>query len=268
MDELDLQGAVVVVTGATRGIGRRAAVRFAAAGARVVVTGRSSTATPNPQLPGSVEQVAEELSAAGAEVHGVVADLAAPGGAQAVAAATLERFGRCDVLLANAAYMWSAPFLDAPARRFELAFRVNVLAVVELAQALLPGMLERGEGRVLAVSSGAALPLSQGGFTVYGSTKAALERLAGGLHMEFAARGVATNVLRIEEGVPTEMYELSTGAGGVAVPDAEMYSPEQVADTLVWMARRPTAWSGHCVDFAALRQAGVLPSRPLTAARD
>jgi NAD(P)-dependent dehydrogenase (short-subunit alcohol dehydrogenase family) len=269
MTELDLTGAVVVVTGATRGIGRRAARLFAEAGASVVVTGRSSDERPNASLPGSVQQVVAELGGSGAAVHGIVADLGKPEGARAVIDGTLERFGRCDVLLSNAAYMWSGGFVDSPLRRYELAFRVNVLAFIELAQAFLPGMLERGEGRVITVSSGAALPLGAGGFSVYGSTKAALERISGSVHVEYADRGIASNVLRIEEGVPTEMYQLSTTAGGVSVAAAEeMYSPEQVAEALVWMARRPAEWSGHCVDFAALRVAGVLPSRrpsrPLT----
>jgi hypothetical protein len=89
------------------------------------------------------------------------------------------------------------------------------VAFVQLVQGLVPGMLERRSGRVIAV----------------------------------------------DETVPTELYQLSEQLGAVAnpVPASQMYTPELVAEALVWMTRQPLEWSGRCVGFEDLRRAGVLP---------
>ncbi len=258
---MELEGAVVVVTGATRGIGRHAALRFAAAGAKVVVTGRSSVSSPHGALPGSVEATVDEVEASGGEVLGVVADLSAADGTREVVDRTLDRFGRCDVLVANAALMTTSPLLETPARRFLLAYQVNVVSVVELVQGFVPAMLERGSGRVISVSSGAAKWGGNPNFAVYGCSKAALERLNDAFHLELGGRGVTFNTLRIDETVPTEMYELSNRRGAVVRPvaHAAMYSPAQTAEAMVWMATQPDSWSGNCVGFGDLRTIGVLP---------
>src|SRR5579872_5702107 len=100
----ELRDAVAVVTGATRGIGRQVAFALARNGARVVAVGRTSDQAPNPVLPGTVEEVAAELVATGAEAIGVQADLADPEATQRIVDATLEWQSRCDVLVNNAAF--------------------------------------------------------------------------------------------------------------------------------------------------------------------
>ena len=107
--EVHLNGSVAVVTGATRGIGRQTAKMLAEAGSRVVVVGRSTAASPHRRLPGTVEEVTRELETLGAEVLGVPADLGRSGEVERVVDAVMSRFGRCDVLVSNAAFMWSAP---------------------------------------------------------------------------------------------------------------------------------------------------------------
>jgi citronellol/citronellal dehydrogenase len=261
MVPMHLNKAVVVVTGATRGIGRHVAAQCAHAGAQVVVTGRSSESSPEGPLPGSVEATIREIEGAGGEAHGIIADLGAPGGSAAVIDGTLDRFGRCDVLVANAAFMTTSPILDTPTRRYGLAYQVNVVSLVELVQGLVPAMLERGTGRVLSVSSGASLSTGNPSFSVYGASKAALERLNDSLHAELGGRGVAFNTLRIDETVPTEMYVLSNKRGAVSNPvaDESMYSPEQTAAAMLWMIDQAPDWSGNCVSFEDLRRLGVLP---------
>jgi NAD(P)-dependent dehydrogenase (short-subunit alcohol dehydrogenase family) len=110
---------VVVVTGATRGIGRGIADAFARRGDTLVIAGRSTDANPNKVgLPGTLEGVAGELRAAGSEVLTVNADLTRTDDAQKVVDATLDAFGVPDVLVNNAAATFIGPFLDVPTSRW------------------------------------------------------------------------------------------------------------------------------------------------------
>src|SRR5438105_2370297 len=155
---------VCVVTGAARGIGKAVAVAFAKRGARLVLVGRSTHASPNRGgLPGTLESVAAEAGGLGAEVVIVAADLSKPDEVDSVVNAPNERFGRCDVLVNNAAVSFLGNFLDVPVRRWHAVLSVNLLAAVSLIHSFLPGMLERGDGRILNVSSGAADTRTPGG---------------------------------------------------------------------------------------------------------
>ena len=107
-----LQGAVAVVTGATRGIGRATAEVLGRAGADVVVVGRSTRENPSELAPGTLDDVVEELTADGIQSLGVQADLTVPEQVDEVVAKTLEWRGRCDVLVNNVAYTSNRPILD------------------------------------------------------------------------------------------------------------------------------------------------------------
>ena len=197
----DLDGQVVLVTGATRGIGKASAIAFAVAGARLVLVGRSTDSAPNRGgLPGTLQSVAAEATALGAEVLTVAADLADPADVQRVVDETLERYGRCDVLVNNAAVSFVGPFLEVPARRWRPVIDVNLIAPVLLTHSLLPGMLERGKGSIINVTSGAAdtgthaevpqLP--------YAASKAGMNAMSFGLADQLAGTGVAVNLLAPE----------------------------------------------------------------------
>src|SRR5262249_36992398 len=101
-DGFTLDGAVAIVTGATRGIGRATAEVLGGAGAHVVVVGRSTRERPHRFSPGTVDDVAAELGAAGIDVLGVPADLTDPARVATIVDRTLEWRGRCDVLVNNA----------------------------------------------------------------------------------------------------------------------------------------------------------------------
>src|SRR5438067_2507218 len=108
-----MDGKVAVVTGAARGIGKAAAVAFGRAGASVVLVGRSTNDNPNRAgLPGTLEGVADELAGLGADVLSVAADLSNPEDVEHVIAAVDDRFGRCDVLVNNAALSFLGTFLE------------------------------------------------------------------------------------------------------------------------------------------------------------
>ncbi|HSS08434.1 MAG TPA: SDR family oxidoreductase, partial [Acidimicrobiales bacterium] len=195
-DDFELRGAVAVVTGATRGIGKQAAWALGRAGARLVIVGRTSAAAPNPQLPGTVEGVADELAAAGIDARGVQANLVDPADTERIVASTHEWYGRCDVLVNNAAYTSNGPMIEVPWRRWQSAFRVQVVAPLQLCQGFVPGMLERGGGRVVNISSGASTS-DMPNLALYSVSKLAMERWSEYMNLELGGRGVSFNTLRV-----------------------------------------------------------------------
>jgi citronellol/citronellal dehydrogenase len=145
-----------------------------------------------------------------------------------------RELGPIDVLVNNAAVTYFEPVLDFPERHFELMFAVQVRAPFELAQLVLPGMRERGQGWILNISSRAAIHPSgppytaRPGSTVYGMCKAALERFTTGLAAEVFSAGVAVNVLSPSGLVPTPgvvFHRLTDG-----VPPERLEAPEVMAE--------------------------------------
>src|SRR5262245_47712670 len=142
----DLDGAVAVVTGAARGLGRALALELGRSGARVVLGGRSTAATPSKALPGTLDEVSAELDGLGVEALTVPADVADPAQVDRVVRLTLARFGRCDLLVNNAAVSFLGGFLEVRPSKWRAAIGVNLLGPVMLTHALLPGMLDRRHG--------------------------------------------------------------------------------------------------------------------------
>jgi hypothetical protein len=135
---MQLTGAVVLVTGASAGIGRVAAARFAAKGARVLVHGRDRVRT---------QQVADEVGG-----RALVADLAAPADRETLAGEALDVFGRVDVLVNNAGFGYLGPVAAMGVDVIRRLIEVDLLAAVELTRSLLPGMLEQRRGATSASS--------------------------------------------------------------------------------------------------------------------
>src|SRR5262245_59504172 len=158
-DRFDLTDAVTVITGATRGIGREAALTFGRAGAKVVIVGRTTDDSPHQVLAGTLESVLAELHGEGIDARSLQADLLDEDQTQSIVDRTLEWYGRCDVLVNNAAYTSNGPILQVPWGRWQKGMRVHVTAPLQLVQGFVPGMLERGSGRVVNVSSSAAAAL-------------------------------------------------------------------------------------------------------------
>jgi NAD(P)-dependent dehydrogenase (short-subunit alcohol dehydrogenase family) len=262
----DLTDTVAVVTGATRGIGLQAALRLADRGANIVVVGRTSKASPNPVLPGTVEDVADELRALGVDAIGVRADLSDEADTEAIVEATLGHFGRADILVNNAAFTSNGPMLEIPWRRWQRAFRVQVVAPLQMTMGFLPGMTERGRGTVLNVSTGASQSLMPG-LSLYSTSKLAMERWSDYLDLELRGSGIAVNTLRVNRMVATEGWkhikdtqgeEVATAGGSLAnVVEASL-----VADQLLWMLDQPSSWTGNTVDMDDITALGGPPAPP------
>ena len=253
----DLTGQVMIVTGASRGIGAAIAYRFAAEGARLVITAR--TLEPDGKLPGSLRETADRIRALGAEVHCVQADLSDPASRARIVPETVERFGGVDILVNNAAWARFRPTLQQLPKHAHQAFEINFFAPLELAQQAIPLMRERGGGWILNLSSEtsrrpAAAPWNtteryhqfhvHSGPTMYGSSKAALERMTAGFAAELAGSGIAMNALAPVEAVASE----GAIASGTVDDGAHWEPMEAMAEAALALCTcDPEAISGRCV---------------------
>jgi NAD(P)-dependent dehydrogenase (short-subunit alcohol dehydrogenase family) len=204
-----LQGKIALVTGASRGIGAAIARRFAAEGALVVVTARTLRGVGRDYggqaMAGSVEETVGQIERDGGRAAGFACDMADPASRAALAQAVIERFGGVDILVNNATSAGGSGRYDAiTSTQYDHVFQINVQGCLDLIQRFAPGMVERGAGAVVNLTSRAAehppgppyAPLYRaGGMILYGAAKAALNRLTTGLAAELDGTGVTVNAL-------------------------------------------------------------------------
>lgn len=235
--EGDLTGKVVVITGASRGVGKVAALAFARRGANLVLAAR--TVAPDSGLPGSLGETVRQIEAMGAAALPVQTDLANEADLNHLIDAAVERFGGVDVLINNAAAttgeIWSKRFLELAREDWLYQFDVNVHAPFTLMQRVTPIMEARGGGRIINLSTGSGevfrLPEeprkleSIGDFSLsvpgYYASKRALDRLGNALAPELARKNIA--VIGLHPGlVATELVAIRVKEKGlddsVAVP--------------------------------------------------
>ena len=186
--DLGLRGKRALVTGSSSGLGAGAVLELAAEGMKLVVHGRDAD---------RAEAVAREAAALGAEVLVATGDLAKDEDAARVAAAATERFGGIDVLVNNAGAainMNKANWLDVSPDDWLDCYNLNVVAAVRMAQHLAPGMVERGWGRIINISSVAGSQMV-GRLFDYGAAKAGLNSFTVNLSKELAPHGVTVNCI-------------------------------------------------------------------------
>jgi len=219
-----LTGMVALITGASRGLGRAMALAFAREGADLVLCGRGE-----PEL----EQAAEEARARGASVLTVIADVRATRDVERLVMLALERFGRVDILVNNASELGPTPLphlVDYPPRLFNDVINVNLVAPFHLTQSLLGGMLQRGRGVIINVSSDVAVN-GYPGWGAYSVSKAALDGLTRTWGAELEGTGV--KIYAIDPG------DMNTAMHHAALPEddpASLADPTQVAEAFVELA--------------------------------
>lgn len=180
----DVTGKVVILTGASRGIGRGLALHLARRGARLVVTGRK---------PERLEEVGAELDALGAEHLRVVSNVADRDGCFALAQATLDHFGRIDGLVANAQTFRSVtPLEEVTESDMDLLFDTGPKGTLWLMQAVFPTMRDQGWGRIVTMGSNGALNGSAG-YGPYVGSKEAIRGLTRVAAREWGNLGIVVN---------------------------------------------------------------------------
>jgi NAD(P)-dependent dehydrogenase (short-subunit alcohol dehydrogenase family) len=203
--EIDLAGRTAVVTGSGQGIGLAIAEGLARAGAAVVVNARSEKS-----VDGAVEHV--NTSVPDASVRGIAADLSTTDGAQLL----LDAVPDVDILVNNVGVFEPKPFDEIPDADWMRFFETNVLSGVRLSRRWVPGMRERGWGRVVFVSSESALQIPAE-MIHYGMTKTAQLAVARGLAETLAGTGVTVNSVlpgpTASEGVGTFVQQMADARG-------------------------------------------------------
>lgn len=256
---MTLNNPVVLITGASRGIGAAAATAFGLAGWRVAISARSMTEgqTHAHQLrrpegglmTGSLARTAETLESMGSEVFAHTMDLLDLASIDRMLEATLQHFGRIDLLINNAVYQdreMNSLLLALEDDAMERTLQGNVLAPLHLTRRLLPTFIYQGGGQIINVCSGAGkfdppVPADQGGWGfAYGASKAALARLAGCINRELGHQGV--RAYSVNPGlVTTEAVQATLGDDGVLAKRYGALPPQAIAQALLWLATDPRA---------------------------
>jgi NAD(P)-dependent dehydrogenase (short-subunit alcohol dehydrogenase family) len=225
----ELDGKIAIVTGASRGIGEAAAERLASAGATVIAAARSLGDEADPE-PDTLAYTVGQIRGRGGEAHAHLLDVANADSRAAFMDAVLERFGRVDLLVNNAGIAsFGALSWDMPDRHFRRVFEVNVFGPRDLALRALPGMLERGFGRIVNVSStiaDRAAPNVEGppfldfhhtaGVAAYASSKSALNLFTRALAAELHGKGITANTVAPVNSVMTRSSRELLEAGVIS----------------------------------------------------
>ena len=245
---------VALVTGASRGVGAAVAVALADAGYAVACAARSTRAEPQ-RTPGNIDDVVERIRDSGGTAISVPVDLSVREQVIAMVERTAAELGRLDVLVNNAAVTFIGD-LDIPVRRHDLVMAIDLDAPLAASRAAVPHLQAAGEGRILNVSSLAALSPFPGNMS-YGIAKLGLERLTLDLARQLAPLRIAANVFRIDVPVASEGFIANT-----PLMDHSDWEPSAVAaEGILWMLRRPVTYSGQRESMAHLaRREAIMPS--------
>lgn len=255
--DLQLTGKTAFVSGSTGGIGYAVADALAAEGARVILNGRSTE-----RVDGAVARL--RAAHPHAEISGIAADFAHP----PQVADLIERLGEVDVLINNVGLFGLADFEEIDDAQWQHYLELNVMSGVRLSRALLPGMLDRGWGRIVFISSesGVSVPADM---IHYGVTKAAMIALGNGLAKRTRGTAVTVNTIlggpTYSEGVAAAIEQIAQAQGAPvdAVKDAvigqnattlleRFIAPEEIASLVAYLAS-PLA---SATNGAALRADG------------
>ncbi|WP_297488222.1 3-oxoacyl-ACP reductase FabG [Acidocella sp.] len=228
-----LAGKTVIVTGASRGIGRGMALRFGQAGINVLVVSRNQA---------DADAVAARI---GPHAAGFAADVASPDECKAMAEAAVARFGGIDILCANAGIFPPAKLADMTLEQYELVMNTNLRSAFFSSQAVLPAMTAAGSGRIILTSSITGPITGYPGWSHYGASKAGQLGFMRTAALELAPRGITVNAV-LPGNIFTEGL-LSNGPDYIAamvaaIPLKRLGTVEDIANTALFLASEEAAF--------------------------
>lgn len=238
MDEL--KNKVAIVTGATSGIGRATAVKFAAAGAAVVAVGRNEE---------NLAELKVEIEQNGGKIKTIRADVTSENDIEAIVTSTVEQFGKIDVLVNAAGILLNGTIDNTTIENFDSQFNVNVRSVFLLMQKTVP-YLEKTKGNIVNLSSVSGLR-SFPGVLGYCVSKAAVDQLTRCASLELASRQVRVNavnpgvvVTNIHKrgGMNEENYAAFLEKSKQTHPIGRVGTTEEVAELILFLASEKASW--------------------------
>ncbi len=251
--DLELKGKNAVITGGSRGIGKRIALAFAEEGANVAICARGEAA---------LMETAQELRNRKVKAFARTCDIADPKALEDFLQGVKDTLGSVDILVHNASALATGPGLSD----WKSSLEVDLMAAVHACNRVIPWMAEAGGGSILLVSSTSGLecdPMPDYGYT---AAKAALISYAKKLAVLHAPQGIRANAIapgsiEFEGGVwaaiknaQPEIYEMARGS----IPAGRMGSPEEVADVAVFLSSSRASWiTGECVSVDGAQHRGM-----------
>jgi NAD(P)-dependent dehydrogenase (short-subunit alcohol dehydrogenase family) len=233
-----LSGKTALVTGASKGIGKAIAIAFGEAGANVVATARTES---------EIEDVTNTIKASGSNALGVIADLGIESDIENLASAAIKEFGGVDILVNNAAIIHGRiPILELSPDLWRDVLNVNLTGAFIITQRLLPGMIERGYGKIINISSiggrkGAA------GRSAYRVTKTGLISFTESLAAEVYEHGISVNAI-CPGGTDTEGFRAAFNTAGRS-EDPKLMDPAEIAEVALFLASEASsAITGTAID--------------------
>lgn len=236
----EMKGKVACITGASSGIGRATAVKFAGEGARVAVVARRAQV---------LNEVAKEIEAAGGAVKAIAADVTKEAEIERVVSETVAAFGGIDVVVNAAGIIANGTIENTTLADWDYMFDVNVRGPFYLIQRAMPYLIER-KGNVVNVSSVTGIRAFPG-ILAYCSSKAALDQLTHCVALEMASKGVRVNAvdpgvvvtsLHRTGGMNDEAYAAFLERSKTTHPLGRVGKPEEVAELIFFLASSKAGW--------------------------